>query len=115
MSTNRPLAPVVEAYYSANDLAALWRFGAQKILAMVKAGDFTLRNAQGVVVAEPMEVAGEVRIPASAINDYAVRHPYRYTDEIKARNKGELLRKLQGGASARVTGDAAAQVNGGGL
>lgn len=89
------LPKVVEAYYTPADLAALWRFSERKIRDLVKEGNFTLRNALGVTTAEPMEVAGEIRIPASAINAYAASHAYNYSPGIKARNQAELLRKIK--------------------
>lgn len=88
------LPQVVEAYYSPADLSALWRFGPAKIRTMAKSGDFTVRDAAGAIVAEPMEVAGELRIPASGVNQYARSHALSVIHGVKARSKGELLRKI---------------------
>lgn len=89
------LPTVVEAYYTPQDLAALWRFNQRKIRDLAKAGEFTVKDAAGQIVAEPMEIAGELRIPASAVNAYAKAHPLVYNEGIKARNRGELLRRIQ--------------------
>lgn len=90
----RELAKVVEKFYSPAELAGLWGFSTGKIRALCKEGAFILRDSTGQIVAQPWEIAGEIRIPASAINAYAFARPYVYDAGIKARNKGELLRKL---------------------
>ena len=95
MTEGKSLAGVVEAYYTPSDLAALWRFSERTIRDMVKRGDFTTDSA------EPLEIAGEIRIPASAINAYAARNTYAVARGIKARTPGELLRKA-GGAFSTV-------------
>jgi len=89
-----PLPRIVEMYYTPADLAALWRFSVRKISDMCKRGDFTVKAHDGTVTAEPMEIAGEIRIPASGINHYAATHPYTYNLGVKARNRGELMRKI---------------------
>ena len=47
-----------------------------------------------MVVCAPLEISGELRIPATAMNAWLARHPYRYDAGVKARNQGELRRKL---------------------
>lgn len=92
----RRLPMEVERYVSSRSLAALWEFGEKKIIQMARAGDFTVRSTSGEVIVEPMEIAGEVRIPVSGVNRYAREHPYQYDDVIAARNRAELMRKLSG-------------------
>ena len=85
---------VVEKYYSARELGYLLGFNEQFWRQAAQAGDLTLVDDSGAVIAQPALVAGELRIPASAVNAYLARRPYRYDAGVKARNKGELLRKL---------------------
>jgi hypothetical protein len=85
---------VVEAYYTPGHAAALLQFNERKIRDMAKAGDFTVKDGEEVL-AEPFECAGEIRIPASGINHYIRTHPLRYDEVIKARNRGELMRKIK--------------------
>jgi hypothetical protein len=92
----RRLPTEVERYVSSRSVAVLWEFGEKKIIKMARDGDFTTRTSSGEVIAEPMEVAGEIRIPVSGLNRYAKEHPYIYNDAIAARNKDELIRKLSG-------------------
>lgn len=87
------LPGVVESYYTVQDLATLWRFSERKIRDLVKSGAFVLRDGDRVV-AQPLEIAGEIRIPASAINAFAASHTYAYDGGVKARNQGELTRRL---------------------
>lgn len=91
---SEPLGRVVESYYTPADLASLWRFSERKIRDLVRDGAFTLRQGDGSVVAEPLEIAGEIRIPASAINAYAAQHTYAAARGVKARSAGELFRKV---------------------
>lgn len=84
---------VVEKYYSPGDLSCLLGFADKFWRERAKAGEFTL-SIEGEIVCQPLEIAGELRIPATAVNAYLVRHPYRYDAGVKARNAGELRRKL---------------------
>jgi hypothetical protein len=84
---------VLEKFYSLKDLGYQLGFSERFFADRCKAGDFTLA-IDGVVIAEPMEVSGEIRVPASAVNAWVAKHPYKYDAGVKARNKGELMRKL---------------------
>lgn len=85
---------VVEKYYSTQELQLLVGFGEKWWRQRAQAGDLTLRDAAGNLVSQPLQLAGELRIPASAVNAYLERCPYVYDAGIAARNQGELRRKL---------------------
>lgn len=88
---------VVEKFYSPGELSALLGFAPRFWCDLAKQGEFTL-TAPGtdadVVICQPLEIAGELRIPATAVNAYLARHPYRPDAGVKARNAGELRRRL---------------------
>lgn len=84
---------VVEKYYSPLELSLQVGFGKQFWRERCQSGDLTL-TVDDVVIAEPLEISGELLIPASAVNAFLARHKYQYDAGIKARNKGELMRKL---------------------
>jgi len=84
---------VVEKYYSPRDLACLVGFSEKFWRERCQAGEMTLLEGEAVIAA-PLDIAGELRIPASAVNAYLARHPYRYDAGVKARNTAELRRKL---------------------
>ena len=94
MNPSNPIPRVVEKYYSARELGVLLGFSKDFFADLAKAGEFTLTVADQVVI-QPLELGGELRIPASAVNAWLARHPYRYDAGIKARNAGELRRKLR--------------------
>jgi hypothetical protein len=85
---------VVEKYYSPRELSVLLGFSPDFFRDEAKAGSFTL-TVDGSVVCEAVEIGGELRIPATAVNAWLVAHPYRYDAGVKARNAGELRRKLR--------------------
>lgn len=87
---------VVEKHYSPKELSYLMGFSARYWCDACKAGELTLRdaNAPDLVLAQPVEIGGELRIPASCVNAYLARHPFRYDAGVKARNTGELRRIL---------------------
>lgn len=96
---SEPIPRVVEKYYSARELSFLLGFDEKFWRQRAKDGEFTLTqdahpDQAPVIVCQPLEIAGEVRIPATAVNAYLARHPYRYDAGVKARNAGELRRKL---------------------
>ena len=95
MSTTAPTSVprVVEKYYSPRELSFLLGFNAEFFRDQAKAGGFTF-SIEGTVACEPLEIGGELRIPASAVNAWLARHPYRYDGDVKARNAAELKRKL---------------------
>lgn len=87
----------VEKYYSPQEAGWLLGFSERFIRDLAKSEELTLKEpATGEVVAEPVLIGGELRIPASCLNGYLARHPYRTDPGIKARNKAELLRRLNG-------------------
>lgn len=91
---SRPL----EKYFSPRELCYLLGFADKFWRERAQAGDFTLTTADDrgnqVTVCEPLEIAGELRIPQTGVNAWLARHPYRYDAGIRARNAGELRRKL---------------------
>lgn len=84
----------VEMFYSPREVGLLLGFDEKWVRQRAQAGEFTVRHGDQVV-AEPVELSGELRIPASGVNAYLARHPYRYDAGVKARNKAELRRKLE--------------------
>lgn len=89
---------VVEKHYTVRELSWLLGFNEKWWRERAQSGDLTLRNEDGTVIAEPLELAGELRIPASSVNGYLAKHAYRYDAGVKARNVAELRRKLKGGS-----------------
>lgn len=86
---------VVEKHYSPQEASALLGFSAEYWRDQAKAGELTLvDSASQAVIAEPLEIGGELRIPASCLNAFLARRPFRYDAGIKARNSAELRRKL---------------------
>lgn len=77
----RPRA--VERYYSVPETAMLLSFSERWVRDRIRAEEFA-----GVI-----EVGGELRIPASAINAFLARHE-RLEPGIPARTVGELKRKV---------------------
>jgi hypothetical protein len=86
---------VVEKYYSLQDLTCLVGFSEKFWRERCQAGDLTLRDGEQLL-AEPLMISGELRVPASAVNAFLSRHPYNYDAGVKARNTAELRRKLKG-------------------
>jgi len=84
---------VVEKYYSPRELSFLIGFDERFWRQKAKEGEFTLSIGETPLCA-PLDIAGELRIPATAVNAYLARHPYRYDAGIKARNTAELRRRL---------------------
>lgn len=84
---------VVDRFYSLTELSVLLGFGERFFRQQAQQGEFTLREGDAVV-SEPVEIGGELRIPAGAVNAWLARNPYRYDAGIKARNTAELRRKL---------------------
>ena len=97
MASNQPISRVVEKHYSPRELSFLIGFDEKFWRQRAKDGEFTLTietGTESVVVCAPLEISGELRIPATAMNAWLARHPYRYDAGVKARNQGELRRKL---------------------
>ena len=87
---------VVEKYYSPRELSCLLGFDEKFWRQRAKDGEFTLfTDGQTEPVCTPLEISGELRIPATAVNAWLQRHPYRYDAGVKARNAVELRRRLQ--------------------
>lgn len=92
---SQPRVPkVIEKHYSPRELSFLLGFDEKWWRQRAQSGELTVRDDLGNVVSEPLELAGELRIPASAVNGYLARNPYRYDAGTKARNTAELRRKL---------------------
>lgn len=75
---------VVELYYKVSELALLLRFSESWVRERIQAGDF----------GECLDIDGDLRIPASGVNAFLAQKPYQYSPGVKARNRGELMRKL---------------------
>lgn len=86
---------VLEKFYSTEELTYHLGFSVRFWRERCQEGAFTLQ-IDGAVIAEPVEISGELRIPASAVNAWLAKHPYRYDAGVKARNQAELHRKLEG-------------------
>ena len=90
----------VEKYYSPQEAGWLLGFSERFIRDLAKSEELTVKDGDsGEVIAQPVFIAGELRIPASCLNAYIARHPYRSDPGIKARNRAELLRRLAGTAN----------------
>lgn len=88
-------AKIVERHYSLRELSVLFDFTPRWWRERAQAGDLVVHdNQSGTVLAQPVELAGELRVPASCVNAFLARNPYRYDAGIAARNRGELQRKL---------------------
>jgi hypothetical protein len=93
INMNERQSKVLEKFYSLRELSFQLGFSERFFAERCKAGDFTLA-VEGVTIAEPVEISGEIRVPASAVNAWLTRNPYRYDAGVKARNVAELRRKL---------------------
>ena len=98
MSTN-PHNRIVEKHYSPKELSCLLGFSSDFWRDQAKAGELTLRDVEDPnrVLATPVEIGGELRVPASAVNAFLACHTFAYDAGIKARNAGELRRILARG------------------
>ncbi len=94
MSEQNRQQRVLEKFYSPRELGYLLGFSESFWRKAAQAGEFILADSAGNIIAQPVEIAGEIRIPASSVNAYLARRPYRYDAGVKARNIGELRRKL---------------------
>jgi len=95
MTSPTTVPRVVEKYYSARELSFLLGFDEKWWRERAKAGEFTIQlEGHEAPLCQVVELGGELRIPATAVNHYLAQHPYRYDAGVKARNKGELRRKL---------------------
>jgi hypothetical protein len=75
---------VVEMYYTVAELSALLRFSPAWVRERIRHGDFG---------GEVLSVAGDLRVPASGVNDFLRR--WQWTPPgVPARGPGELRRKL---------------------
>lgn len=81
------LVGVLELYYSVRELAFLLRFGETTIRRWLKEKQFGPLDLV-------LDVAGDIRVPASGVNEFTKAHPLKYDLGVRARNRGELLRKL---------------------
>jgi hypothetical protein len=93
---------LVERHYSLRELSVLFDFTPRWWREQAQAGELVVRDESGQVLAEPVELAGELRIPASCVNAFLARRPFRYDAGIAARNRGELLRKLRAGEATET-------------
>ena len=94
MSAPQRIPRVLEKFYSVRELSYLLGFNEKWWRERAQAGDLVLMDSAGNVVSEPVNLGGELRIPASAVNGYLARHPYRYDAGVAARNRAELRRKV---------------------
>jgi len=76
---------LLEMYYTINEVATLLRFSDRWVRDRINDGSF----GDGV-----RDINGDLRIPASGVNAFLSLHPRQYDLGIKARNLGELRRKL---------------------
>jgi hypothetical protein len=89
------LPPFLENYFSVQDVAAHWRKSEWWVREQVRNGEF-----RDVSIEEPtddlsvIDLGGEIRISASALNRYCRSHVHVRGQCIPARNRGEALRKL---------------------
>jgi hypothetical protein len=84
---------VAQCWYSVGTLSFLLELAESTIRRRIQAGDF------GPETGEPitdyvLDLDGDLRVSTRGYFWYVSRHPYRYDAEIKARNAGELRRKL---------------------
>jgi len=82
---------VLELYYKVEEVAFLLRFSTKWVRDRINKGEF----GTGV-----LDVRGDLRIPASGINDFLARHRRVYDLNIRLANTGRLRRNL--GAKASV-------------
>ncbi len=78
---------VVELYYSVRELAFLLRFSETTIRKWIREDQFGPKE-------RILDVAGDIRVPASGVQAFAESHAFVYDHGVKARNKAELRRKL---------------------
>jgi hypothetical protein len=98
-----------EAYYTVQEVAALWRYSDAWVRERVKDGSFLDPNFKPMYEGEKdpsvFEVSGETRIAASALNRFIQGRVKFTVNPIAARNMAELRRK-QRARAARANGEA---------
>lgn len=85
---------VLEKHYTARELSFLIGFNERYWRDRMKA-EPVLKDAEGHVISQCVEISGELFAPASWANAYLARTPVHYDAGIKARNRSELERKLR--------------------
>lgn len=94
---SKALPKVPDCYYSVADVAAMWRFSEWWVRDEVRKGSFRDPSiADGSEDLSVLDLGGEIRISASALNRYARARVHVRPVGIVARNRGEALRKLNG-------------------
>lgn len=93
---------VVELYYTIGDLCVLLRFGPTAIRQKIKAGEFSPPGADGKPdLGNILNVGGkDIRVPASGVNFWMDKHRMGAVSPVKARNRGELVRKIRQGQTS---------------
>jgi hypothetical protein len=96
---------VVELYYSVAELSLLLRFSEKKVREWVKEGKFSSKGDDGAPdFSNIVEIAGELRVPASGVSLFLENHRLVYDMGVKARNRAELKRKLQSRTAVQMSG-----------
>jgi|GEM_PF-1253740 len=86
----------VELFYSVSELAILLRFSDATVRRWVKEGRFSPPGEDGKAdLSNCLEIGQDIRVPASGVQFFCAHNPLKYDLGIKARNKGELIRKLK--------------------
>jgi hypothetical protein len=71
-------AVITEKFYSLEEVSLLLGFAPRFWREQAAKGELTLYAEDGnTVISEPVFIAGELRIPASALNAFCARRPYR--------------------------------------
>lgn len=90
------MTAVVELFYSVRELSFLLRFSESTIRRRIRDGDFSPPGEDGAPdLANILDVDGDLRIPASGVIFFQRQHALVWNAGVKARNLGELRRKLR--------------------
>lgn len=84
-----------EAYYSVGHVACLWEMSEWWVREQVRNGKFRDEESAPGEDESVLQIGGEIRIAASALNRFRHRHIKVMAQPVTARTRGELLRKIR--------------------
>lgn len=92
----RMRSSVVELYYSISELCCIYRFSDKTVRDWVKSGRFSPPGPdEKPDLTNILDIGGDLRVPASGCLYFQANHPLKYDLGIRARNAGEMRRKIK--------------------
>jgi hypothetical protein len=88
---------VPDLWYSVSKVAFMLDFSDTTVRTWLREGRFFPPGPDGQPdKSTVMQVGNDIRISARGVRHFEESHQYAYDDGIKARNRAELMRKLEG-------------------